>query len=322
MSNHPDSHTIESALRMAVRAPSVHNTQPWLWRVGESTLHLYADETRRLPYADPDGRNLTISCGAALHHLRVGAQVLGWDTHVHRLPNPAEPAHLASIEFHRATPTDESIRLARAINERRSDRRRFTSWKVTAGHIDALVEAGRSNGVLVHDVDSGYERAGLLRAFEIASRAHARDFDYTAELHEWSGHHAAPQGVPARSAVSSTDATVRPFADPGLGQAVIDDIDGEDTMLVLSTSGDERISQLRAGEAASAVLLTATAMGLATCLLTEPLELADTRAAVRAEVLHDSGFPQVIIRAGWAASSADAIPATPRLPLDEVVQPL
>ena len=51
----------------ATRAPSVHNTQPWLWRAHAHTLDLYADRSRRLGATDPEGRNLVISCGAALH---------------------------------------------------------------------------------------------------------------------------------------------------------------------------------------------------------------------------------------------------------------
>ncbi|WP_067669910.1 Acg family FMN-binding oxidoreductase [Nocardia miyunensis] len=319
---HPDADTLRSALQLAVRAPSVHNTQPWQWRVGEQTVHLYADPARRLPHTDPDGRDLLISCGAALHHLCAGVRAFGWTTRVHRLPNPAEPDHLAAVEFRPEPPTPEAIRLAQAIERRRSDRRRYTSWEVTGSHIAELVEVGQSHGVLVRNVGGDYERARLLRAFERAAQDHARDFEYGAELHQWSGRHAAAQGVPAHSAVISTDPTVRRFADPGLPQAVLCDIDGEDSMLLLSTPGDERISQLRAGEATSAIMLTATVMGLASCPLTEPLEITATRAAVRSEVLHDSGFPQMIIRLGWAAQSADPLPATPRRPMDQVIRPL
>lgn len=319
---HPDPETLRSILRLALRAPSVHNSQPWLWRVGEETVQLYADPTRRLPRTDPDGRDLLISCGAALHHLRVGALASGWQTRVHRLPNPAEPDHLAAVEFERESVTPEAIRMSAAIDRRRSDRRRYTSWEVPAARIDALAEAGRANGVLVHRVEDGYERARLHRAFEHAAREHAQDFEYGAELHQWSGVHATTQGVPAHSAVVSTDPIVRPFAGPALPQAVIEDIHGDEPILVLATPGDERISRLRAGEAASAVMLTATAAGLASCPLTEPLELAGTRTEIRSDVLHDSGFPQIIIRIGWAGQSAEPIPLTPRRPLEEVVRPL
>ena len=58
-------------LRDAVLAPSGHNTQPWLFRVDGDAVDLYADRTQALPVVDPEDRELTISCGAALFNLRV-----------------------------------------------------------------------------------------------------------------------------------------------------------------------------------------------------------------------------------------------------------
>src|SRR6185295_13753413 len=111
----PDEKTVRSAIALAIRAPSVHNSQPWRWRVGDSSLHLYADWSRHLPATDPDGRDLVVSCGASLHHLRVALAALGWDTVVHRVPNPAEPDHLAAVELVERRPRPEDIPLAAAI---------------------------------------------------------------------------------------------------------------------------------------------------------------------------------------------------------------
>ncbi|WP_040861577.1 Acg family FMN-binding oxidoreductase [Nocardia niigatensis] len=323
MSTHPDHDTIRAAVALAVRAPSVHNTQPWLWRVGDTTVHLYADDSRRLPYTDPDSRELVVSCGAALHHLRVALRAAGWDTDVHRFPNPAEPKHLAALELHRAEPDASAVRLARAISQRRSDRRRFTSWEVPPGQVAAVVAAGAGvTGTQVREVDATGEHARLLQAFVDAATAHRGDPGYNAELAEWSGHHASDQGVPARNAVVPPDATVRPFDDPLLSEAVVHDTDEAARMLVVCTASDDLHGWLSAGEVASAVLLEATVRGLATCALSEPLEITGIRARIRRDLLGDFGYPQLIIRMGWAATSAAPVPATPRLPLEDVVHPL
>ena len=63
--------------RYAILAPSGHNTQPWLFRIRNGVLALRADRTRALPVVDPDDRELTISCGAALFNLRAAARGLG-----------------------------------------------------------------------------------------------------------------------------------------------------------------------------------------------------------------------------------------------------
>src|SRR2546423_10352783 len=92
--------TVRGPIALATRAPSVHNTQPWRWLLGDSTIHLTADVSRQLPATDPDGRDLLISCGAALHHLHIALAALGWAGELHRIPNPADPTHLAAVEPH------------------------------------------------------------------------------------------------------------------------------------------------------------------------------------------------------------------------------
>ncbi|MGA8209327.1 MAG: hypothetical protein WB798_04150, partial [Nocardioidaceae bacterium] len=86
----PEPGTVDDLLELACRAPSVHNTQPWLWRVHGTRVELYADFQRQLVQADPQRRDLLISCGAALHHLQVAAQALGWSARVRRTPDPSE----------------------------------------------------------------------------------------------------------------------------------------------------------------------------------------------------------------------------------------
>ena len=96
--------------------------------------------------------------------------------------------------------------------------------------------------------------------------------------------------------------------------------DDNGVVLALGTRNDDRLAQLRAGEATSIVLLTATAMGLASCPVTEPLEIADTRDAVRSHVFGNKNYPQMLFRIGWAPINADPLPATPRRALFESVE--
>ncbi|WP_370961639.1 NAD(P)H nitroreductase [Amycolatopsis sp. cg9] len=321
----PDEFTVRTAVAMALRAPSVHNSQPWCWRIGHSSLHLYADHDRRLPETDPDGRDLLLSCGAALHHLRIGFAALGWAAAVHRLPNPAEPGHLAAVKLHRHEPSQDEIAMAAAIPRRRTDRRRHSSWTVPRGHVEALAKAAALEGTVLQVAENS-GRHHLATAIEEASRRHAADPAYRTELAAWSGRHVSPDGVPSRNTPAPDDTPgvlrARPFADPLLTQPPDAKAEDDETvLLVLSTASDDRMSRLRAGEATSAVLLTANAFGLASCPLTEPLELPDVRETVTERVTGGS-FPQMVLRVGWAPANADPLPATPRRGLADVLQPL
>lgn len=292
----PDDHTVRAALALAVRAPSVHNTQPWRWRIADRSVHLYLDPTRALPSTDPDQRDLVLSCGAALHHLRVAFAALGWSAVVHRLPNPAQPNHLASIEPVRHRPIPYEIELSAAITRRRTDRRPFSAWPVPPGYLGLVTERAATLGATVRQAADG-SRDCLIEAMRAAAERHAGDPGYRLEPAEWSGRH---DGVQRSDEAHESDCA---------------------ELLVLSTSADHRLSRLCAGEALSAVLLTATNIGLATCLLTEPLEIPALRHRVRIGVLDDYGYPQAVIRIGWAPTSAETLPATPRRPIEDVLDP-
>lgn len=96
--------------------------------------------------------------------------------------------------------------------------------------------------------------------------------------------------------------------------------DEQAVLVALGTVDDSRLARLRAGEATSVLLLTATAQGLASCPITEPLEIAETHRAVHVDVFGGAEFPQAILRVGYAAVNADPLPPPPRLSIDEVVE--
>ena len=127
-----DVEVIKDAVRLACRAPSLHNSQPWRFEVDGEVLHLFLDTSRIMPSTDRSGREAIISCGALLDHLRVAMAAAGWKAHVDRFPTPENPDHLASVDF---TPmksvTEAHRRRADAILIRRTDRLPFaapTEW--------------------------------------------------------------------------------------------------------------------------------------------------------------------------------------------------
>jgi nitroreductase len=316
----PDADTLRTILTLATRAPSIHNTQPWRWRVGAERLDLYSESERQLQTTDPDGREETVSCGVALHHCAVALASLGWQAKVSRIPDPAAPRHLATIETQPYPPDQADIALAAAIPRRRTDRRAYSAWPVPGGDIAQMAARAARHGVMLRQVGAIDKMRAIVAQ---AVWDHSTNDDYMRELTTWSGRYGSVAGVPARSAPPpdpSAPIPGRVFAGPGLAQPPdVSSADDSAAILALGTAKDDRLAQLRAGEATSAVLLTATAMGLACCPITEPLEIPETRNAVRADVFGSSGYPQMLLRVGWAPVNADPLPATPRRELSDVV---
>ena len=316
----PDAGTIRTVLALASRAPSVHNTQPWRWLVGAESLHLYSDADRQLPNTDPDGRDLILSCGAALNHCVVALAAVGWRAKVARLPNPADPSHLAAIELSCSTADSLDIALAAAIPRRRTDRRHYNSWPVPVGDLALMAARAARNGVTLCHVEDTDKLHNIVAQSVWDHMTH----DYLVELTAWSGRYASVAGVPARNTpISDPTAKIpsRFFAGPALAMPP-DSSPAEDNAVVLAlgTRTDDRLAQLRAGEATSVVLLTATSLGLASCPVTEPLEVAETREEVRSEIFGNGSYPQMLLRVGWAPINADPLPATPRRELADFVE--
>lgn len=315
----PDAQTMRAVLTMATQAPSVHNSQPWQWQIGPASLDLYADPSRRLPRTDPDGRGMLLSCGASLHHCTVALAAMGWQATVHRLPDPAEPGHLATVTAEPRPPGDLDVMLAAAIARRRTDRRAYSSWPVPWGDIALMGARAARAGVMLRQIDL-LPQLNAIVADAVAR--HAADPDYQDELNAWSGRRGSVAGVPARNTPDYDPAAsipARSFAAPALEQPEPDASGADNGVVVaLGTETDDDLARLRAGEVTSLVLLSATAMGLATCPVSEPLEIPETREAVRADVFGASGYPQMLMRVGWAPVNAEPLPGTPRRPLREV----
>jgi nitroreductase len=323
-----DEGLLDEVFMRAVRAPSIHNSQPWHWQVGPRGIDLYTDATRRLPRTDPDGRDQVMSCGAALHHLLVALADTGQGARVRRLPDRTRPFHLATVEPAASIDVDVDAALAVAIDRRRTDRRPFRAWPVPPELSGELAAIADRSGVGLSMITDPRMRHLLFRSIEEAARTQDTDPRYLAELASWSGRPpGARDGVPAdrgptagavpgRMPMRTFPGAVRTGV-PGVEEPGREAGEPESAvLLLLATATDTALQWLLVGELTSALLLRATLMGLAGSPLTQPLEVSGTRTFVRDHVT-DGAYPQMLLRLGWP--SGKSLPPTPRLPLKEVV---
>ncbi len=286
----PDVAVLRRAVEYAVHAPSTHNSQPWAWRIGPAGVDLLDEGTAA------DERDALLSCGAALHHLLVALAAQGWSAHVERFPDPERPDHLARVVPVDAAPSPGAVRLAGAIPRRRTDRRRFGSRHVDPALLDVLARTAAGWGAHLHVVAPGDARRRLLDVLARSGPLRQQEADYAAAL--------------ARSAGTAT---------PARSPHGLEHVDAA-ALAVLSGRTGDRTGALRAGEATSAVLLTATDLGLATTPLSRPLAPDRVRASVGRDLPGPPVFPQVVLRLGWARPDAPPLPPTPRRALDEVLR--
>src|SRR5215470_1960714 len=117
---------LTECLRAATAAPSVHNTQPWLFRPRGNAVDVLVDRRRQLRALDPSGREMFVSVGAATFNLRVALRAHGWRTEAAVTPDPAEADLAARVAVTGpAAGTPAVVALAEAIPRRHTNRRPF-----------------------------------------------------------------------------------------------------------------------------------------------------------------------------------------------------
>lgn len=297
----------------AVRAPSVHNTQPWRFVQLDGALEIEADWSRRLQVLDPTGRQLMISCGCAVFNARVALADAGIASGVERFPDPTRPdlvARLVADGTSLAAPDADTIaHLEPAIETRQSNRRPFVDDRVPTEMIETLVEAAHAEGAQLLAIRRPEDRAALARLTQLADRIETSEPAYRAELRRWTtSDHRRLDGVPS-TAVPSVDGTtqdaipIRDFDTRGDGRLPAATRSDEECLLLLGTNADNPVAWARAGEALERVWLEIAARGYTANLFTQLIEVPRTRGMLRAE-LALSMQPHVLLRVGRAASTA------------------
>ncbi len=318
-----DPEVIGSAVMLACRAPSLHNSQPWRWVAEGGLLHLFTDADRLVHATDSTGREMMLSCGAVLDHLRVAMAAVGWDTAVERFPDPRRPDHLATCEFNPAPlVADVHRERADAILRRRTDRLPFaapTGWEA----LERLLRSAVVNDDVVVDVVPDAARPQLAEASRLTEKLRRLDTSYQSELRWWTSPFELEQGVPRSALVSASEAdrvdVARDFPPSGRGERRPEVRYDHSKILVLSTRDDARSEVLRCGEALSSVLLEATMARMATCTLTHMTEVTPSREIIRG-LTGQVALPQLLIRVGRTPAKGQHFPATPRRPLTEVLE--
>jgi len=306
---------------VAGRAPSLHNTQPWRFTLSGDAVELHADASRQLTI-DAGGREMLISCGAALYGLRLAVRSLGYLPEVELLPAHPVPRPLARVRLGPAAPmTAEERKMLVAVPHRHTHRGPFEASPLPPGLFTQLRDDARAEGATLTEIAPGPGREELMALVADSGRRQDRDPRSRAEAWWWSRDVASTDrdGVPAHAfrATPGREPDRLPQRDFDLGRGIgLLPAGGPAPAVtaVLFTTGDSPGDWLRAGQALYRLLLRAASRWVFAGLNTQPLEDAPTRALI-ADRLALPGAPQMLLALGVSRTARP----TARLAADDLI---
>jgi hypothetical protein len=130
-------------VRSAVKAPSGHNTQPWLFAKEDDGICIIPDFSRSLPVADPDHRELFISLGCAAETAMIAARFYGYNAelNIDLLENQGTIKINLSKNDHSEQPELYSF-----INSRQTTRNLYNGRSVSDDDLKKLTQIASESG--------------------------------------------------------------------------------------------------------------------------------------------------------------------------------
>ncbi|GAA5509664.1 Acg family FMN-binding oxidoreductase [Novipirellula caenicola] len=315
---------LRHAVQQATQAPSSHNTQPWLFRIRNDGVEVIADKRRACPVVDPQDRELYISCGAALYHLRLAMKADGLATLVTILPCRSDPDLVARVLVAGShIPSLDERTLLDAAAKRRTNRFAFEPREVDPQLQVEWMNDVRSEDAWIHYFQTDQQKHAVADLVSEGDRLQASDRHFRRELAKWghSNNSSRRDGLPGYThgagdlASTFESFLVRTF-DWGDGKAAIDRqlAEGSPLLAVIGTRTDTMDAWIACGQALAKMLLRAASWSVDASYLNQAIEVETLRKRLM-ELTGNQGVPQILLRLGYGKQ----VRPTPRRPLDDVI---
>ena len=307
-------------VEQAIKAPSGHNTQPWLFALREDSISIYPDRTKALPVVDPNNRELFVSLGCATENLCISATHKCYDPIVQIDPANSEiRVTLARKEHCIATP------LFSQIASRQTNRSVYNAKLISEDKIESLRSLPRDPNVAIRFFARGSSEFNKIATLIYeGNRIQMENSAFRAELKQWmryNKHHqdATHDGLSYAvfGAPNLPKWLVRPIMSHMLNartqnQSDKKKIESSSHFVLFTTKHDDIYDWVNLGRTLERFHLRTTEMGLAHAYMNQPNEIPELEELLTNELRLDDEYPTILLRIGYALRMPYSLRRAPR----------
>lgn len=313
-------------VEQAVKAPSGHNTQPWLFALGDDSITIRPNYEKSLPVVDPVDRELLVSLGCAAENLRLAALYKGYECDLEISDDGTITAVL------RKNDCVEPDTLFDAVAVRQTNRSIYDDRTIPPAELAMLknvFENTNEDGIAVRFYAHDTSEFDIIADYiMVGNELQMRNEAFVGELRSWmrfnrrhqnetlDGLSYAAFGAPNLPRFIAEAAISGALNDRRQNRGDRQKIASSSHFVLITTRGNSPVDWVRCGIMLERMVLRATSLGIAHAYMNQPIEV-DVLSGAMAENLGIEGeYPMIILRTGYAR----AMPYSKRRGIEEVIE--
>lgn len=311
-------------LEAAIKAPSGHNTQPWLFKLYEDRIEIVPNMKEVLPIVDKSNRELFISLGAATENLCIEASVLGYQTNVDI--NESEKKITVHLNKHSDIAIDP---LNESIDQRQTNRKVYNNGIVPDSviasfdnlplHMNINRYIVSKNDLLFNTLKSYVEKGNQIQMEDKAFKEELLNymrFNKKEVANNPTGLSYKVMGAPGMPTIISKF-IVKSYLKPGKqNKGDLKKIESSSHLVLFTTQNNALTEWINLGRNLQRFLLTTTQLGIANAYMNQPCEVDNLAVDIQKNIADIRGeYPTLLLRIGYA----DPAPYSPRKKVNDVI---
>lgn len=309
-------------VEQAVKAPSGHNTQPWLFKLNEASIEIHPNLDKSLPVVDFDNRELFIALGCATENLCIAASCKGYKPTVSYSKNGIITVGLTKDCFIKADP------LFRQISIRQTNRNVYNGSKIPEDTIAVLNSIRLEPDIHMYFYANGTADFDSIADYVFRGNTiQMRDKAFKQELRKWMRYNRKHQdrtndglSYAVFGAPNLPMFIVRPIMSKLINEKSQNKSDkkkirSSSHLVLFTTQGNTVREWIDLGRSLERLLLKSTESGIRHAYLNQPNEIRGLSLQM-AEMLNISGeYPTILLRLGYA----EKLPYSKRKKIEDVI---